>query len=96
MLFRSLEAIGLKTTADGKIHLDRALLSDAISSEDAKESFSVLSAFKDALNEKATKASINPMNYVNKVVVAYKNPNHIQATPYISSVYSGLMLDRYC
>lgn len=91
-----LEAIGLKTTADGKIHLDRALLSDAISSEDAKESFSVLNAFKDALNEKATKASINPMNYVNKVVVAYKNPNHIQATPYISSVYSGLMLDRYC
>lgn len=91
-----LESIGLRTADDGKIQLDKALLSDAISSTDAKANFSVLNAFKDALNDKATKASINPMKYVNKVIVAYKNPNHTEATPYVTSVYSGLMLDHYC
>ena len=35
------------------------------------------------------------MNYVNKVVVAYKNPGHNFATPYITSIYSGMMLDNY-
>ena len=35
------------------------------------------------------------MNYVQKVVVAYKNPGHNFNTPYISSIYSGMMLDSY-
>lgn len=91
-----LESIGLRTQDDGRIDIDRALLADAVTSEDSKENFSVLNAFKDALNERATTASINPMNYVNKVVVAYKNPGHNFATPYISSLYAGMMLDRYC
>ena len=77
--------------------VDRALLADAISSVDAKESFSVLNAFKDALNDKASNASINPMNYVNKIIVAYKNPGHnFCKAPYISSIYAGMMLDRRC
>lgn len=91
-----LESIGLRTMEDGQIEIDRALLSDAITSEDSKENFSVLNAFKDALNERASSATINPMQYVNKMVVAYKNPGHNFATPYISSIYAGMMLDRYC
>ena len=91
-----LEAIGLCSQDDGRIRVDRALLADAISSVDAKESFSVLNAFKDALNDKASNASINPMNYVNKIIVAYKNPGHNFAAPYISSIYAGMMLDRRC
>lgn len=91
-----LEAIGLRTTQDGKLQIDKALLSDAVSTENSKESFSVLNAFKDALNERANAASIDPMNYVNKVVVAYKNPGHNFASSYITSAYSGMMLDRYC
>lgn len=96
MYHSELEAIGLRTTEDGQIEIDRALLSDAVTSEDSKENFSVLNAFKDALNERASAATINPMQYVNKVVVAYKNPGHNFATPYISSIYAGMMLDRYC
>ena len=91
-----LEAIGLCSQDDGRIRVDRALLADAISSDDAKESFSVLNAFKNALNDKASNASINPMNYVNKIIVAYKNPGHNFAAPYISSIYAGMMLDRRC
>lgn len=91
-----LEAIGLRTLENGEITVDRDLLADAVTSENAKENFSVLNAFKDALNERATMASINPMNYVNKILVAYKNPGRNFATPYITSIYSGMMMDRYC
>ncbi|MCI8327203.1 MAG: flagellar filament capping protein FliD [Lachnospiraceae bacterium] len=97
MNYRSeLESIGLRTQDDGRIYIDKALLADAVTSEDSKENFKVLNAFKNALNERATAASINPMNYVNKIVVAYKNPGHNFATPYISSLYAGMMMDRYC
>lgn len=91
-----LEAIGLSLDTEQHIQVDRNLLTDAVTAEDAEESFSVLNHFKDSLNEKTSEASINPMNYVNKVIVAYKNPGRNFATPYITSIYSGMMLDRYC
>ena len=50
---------------------------------------------RDSIGQKAESVAINPMSYVNKVVVAYKNPGHNFATPYISSIYSGMMLDEY-
>ena len=91
-----LEAMGLELDADNYLHIDRNLLYDAVTAEDAHDNFSVLNEFKDTLNSKATQASIDPMNYVNKIIVAYKNPGHNFATPYITSIYSGMMLDRYC
>lgn len=92
-----LEAVGLQLRDNGYISIDRNLLTDAVTSADAKDCFSVLNHFKDDLNEKAAQASIDPMNYVNKLLVAYKNPSgHNFATPYITSIYSGMMLDHYC
>ncbi len=91
-----LEAIGLETTENGCISVDRSLLTDAVTSEDADECFTLLNRFKDDLNVQASKASIDPMNYVNKILIAYKNPGHNFAAPYITSIYSGMMLDRYC
>lgn len=97
-LYRNeLEAYGLKLTENDSIQVDRSLLLDAVTSADSTECFSVLNNFKDDLNAKAAEVSINPMNYVDKLLVAYKNPaGHNFATPYITSVYSGMMLDRYC
>lgn len=92
-----LESYGLKLESDGSIAVDRNLLMDAVTAADAKECFSVLNDFKDDLNAKAAEMSINPMNYVNKLLVAYKNPaGHNFATPYITSIHSGMMLDQYC
>ena len=91
-----LEAIGLQVNQDGKIDVDRSLLTDAVTAPDAKDCFSLLNEFKEGLNETAAKASIDPMNYVSKILIAYKNPIHNFATPYITSVYSGMMLDRFC
>ncbi|MBR5565493.1 MAG: flagellar capping protein [Roseburia sp.] len=91
-----LEAIGINTEDDSTLTIDRNLLTDAITAPDAKETFSILNDFKDDLNERSTMAFIDPMNYVNKLVVAYKNPGRNFATPYITSIYSGMMLDQYC
>lgn len=91
-----LEAIGINIEADSRLSIDRSLLTDAVSAPDAQEAFALLNDFKDDLNERSTNAFIDPMNYVNKLVVAYKNPGHNFATPYITSIYSGMMLDQYC
>lgn len=92
-----LEAIGLELKDDGYISVDRSLLTDAVTAEDSADCFTILNDFKDRLNEKAAAASIDPMNYVDKLLVAYKNPaGHNFAAPYITSVYSGMMLDQYC
>lgn len=88
--------IGLAVDSQGAITIDRDLLSEAVGEEDPTESFQILNQFKDSLSQRAENASLDPMKYVNKVLIAYKNPGHNFATPYFTSIYSGMMLDRYC
>lgn len=91
----SLGEIGLLVAENGSISLDKELLEDAIQPERSEETFKRLMHFKNAIGAKADAVAINPMNYVNKVVVNYKNPGRTFTAPYFSSVYSGMMLDRY-
>lgn len=91
----ALEEIGLMVDDNGSVSIDRKTLADAVSPNRADSTFATLSRFRDSIGDKAENASIDPMNYVNKVIVAYKNPGHNFATPYISSIYSGMMLDNY-
>ncbi len=91
----SLGEIGLEVADNGTITLNKEKLKAAIQPERADQTFSRLSNFKNAIGAKADAVAINPMNYVNKVVVNYKNPGHTFTAPYFSSVYSGMMLDRY-
>lgn len=90
--------IGLKVEEDHSLSIDRKTLTDSISSGNVTHTFDVLNKFRDALGRKAYEASINPMHYVKKVLVAYKhpNPNKNFAAPYITSMYSGMMIDRIC
>lgn len=91
----SLGDIGLVVADNGSISLNKEILEDAIQPERAEETFQRLRNFKTAIGAKADTIAINPMNYVNKVVVNYKNPGRTFTAPYFSSVYSGMMLDRY-
>lgn len=91
----SLEAIGLDVAESGKISINKESLAQAITPENAEQTFTTLARFKSAIGAKADTVAINPMNYVNKVVVNYKNPGRTFPAPYFSSVYSGMMLDRY-
>lgn len=91
----SLQYIGLMVGDDGSIQIDRDILAKAVEPNRADQTFATLADFRDALGNKAESISVDPMHYVNKVVVAYKNPGHNFATPYVSSIYSGMMMDRY-
>lgn len=95
---RDFSQIGLNREEDSTLSVDRPALTSAISSPYAAHTFEVLNRFRDVLGKKADQASIDPMNYVSRTLVTYKNPhsNKNFATPYISSMYSGMMMDRFC
>lgn len=89
-----LSSIGLNIDDDGYLSIDRDVLSTAVVPERTDSTFGTLNHLKDAIRGKADNASLNPMQYVNKLVVAYKNPGHNFPTPYITSIYSGMLLDN--
>jgi flagellar hook-associated protein 2 len=91
----SLGSIGLMVGDDGAITIDRDVLAEAITPERTEETFKQLAEFRDAIGQKADNASVNPMKYVDKVIVEYKNPGHNFPAPYMSSIYSGMMLDSF-
>ena len=80
---------------DWRIRIDKDILAEAITPDKAENTIDTLTKLKNKLREKSESIIVDPMNYVNKVVVAYKNPGHNFNTPYITSIYSGLMLDNY-
>lgn len=91
----ALEYIGLMVADNGTISIDKDILAGAVTPERTEATFETLSNFRDSIGNKAENIAVNPMKYVNKIIVAYKNPGHNFATPYISSIYAGMMLDDY-
>ena len=93
----SLESLGVTLSEDGTLSVDRELLrQSAMQSEDVAETFESLKNLSDMLLKKSNQVSLNPMNYVQKTVVAYKNPGHNFVSPYTTSAYSGMMFNSYC
>ena len=88
-----LRGIGIDENEDGTLTLDRKRLASAVGPADAKKTFKILNRFKEDLSREANKTSVNPLNYVDKVTVEYKDPKNVFTAPYASSVYSGLLLD---
>lgn len=91
----SLEEIGLMVADDGRLSINKERLAEAVTDERAEDTFDRLTKFKDAIGAKADGAAIDPMHYVDKVVVEYKNPGKTFSAPYISSIYSGMILDSF-
>ena len=71
-------------------------LAENINSTDALESFAGVRKFTNSVLNKANQVTLNPMDYVQKTIVAYKNPGKEFFTPYITSQYSGMMFNNYC
>lgn len=93
----SLEHMGLNLEADGTLAIDRnALQRSASQTTNITETFTPLKSFSNVLLRKTDQVSLNPMDYVDKIMVAYKNPGHNYPNPYITSAYSGMMFDGYC
>lgn len=91
-----LESYGITKDDSGQLTIDHQLLAQAITAPDADQMFQTLGEFKNSLVAKANKMSLNPIDYVHKTIVAYKNPGRNFNAPYASSMYAGLMLDKHC
>lgn len=92
-----LESMGFTMAEDGTLDLDKEMLHQTASqSQDISATFGYLKNFSDMLLRKSRQVSLNPMDYVEKVMVAYKNPGHNFITPYSTSAYSGMMFNGYC
>lgn len=91
-----LDKLGISQNEDGTLSVDEEKLSEAVKEDGAPDE---LEAFKDFTRfalRKAEDLQLNPMDYVDKRIVAYKNPQteHF-ATPYITSAYSGMLFNSY-
>lgn len=93
----SLKSMGMSLNEDGTLHIDKTQLRQtASSSEDIADTFAYLKDFSNALLSKSRQVSLNPMDYVERTIVAYKNPGHNFVSPYATSAYSGMMFNGYC
>lgn len=92
----ALYSIGLTFASDGTISIDDEKLQTVASEENGEELLSPVKDFANSMLRKSTQIALNPMQYVNKTVVAYKNPGKNYPSPYITSAYSGMLFNNYC
>ena len=88
-----LEAVGITADSLGHLSLDKESLAETINNGDSRSAFDTLNELKSSIGKAASKASINPMAYVDKAVVEYKNPGKSLSAPYATSAYSGMMVN---
>ncbi len=88
-----LDSIGLSFNADGELEIDEKYLRAAAAEGDPHDTLIPITDFTSEMLLEAKKISLNPMNYTDRIVVAYKNPGHNFSNPYVTSYYSGLMFN---
>lgn len=91
----NLENIGITITENGKMTFDEALFIQTANEDDLDKSLASLNSFRQAIVSRADEISINPMKYVDKVMISYPNPVHSFANPYMTSIYTGMMFNGY-
>lgn len=91
----TLESLGFVINENGTIQTDDALLSQNIASGDMQKLFEDISGFQRDLKNRTQSISLDPMNYVDKTMISYKNPKQSFANPYMTSIYSGMLYNGY-
>ncbi len=91
-----LKKLGISFKEDGTMDIDKNTIALTAGRDDAMESFDTIKSFANTVLNKANEISLDPMQYTERKVVEYKNPGHTQATPYVTSNYSGMMFSGYC
>ncbi len=90
------EKMGVSIEEDGQLSLDKEALRQTALADEGRDSLSAIRDFANSILRKTNQVSLNPMQYVDKTVVAYKNPGRNFIAPYAPSAYSGMMFNSYC
>lgn len=91
-----LEKLGFSFESTGQLALDDDAFKHSLLEDEGLGQFSTIKDFTNSILRKTSQVSLNPMEYVDKTIVAYKNPGHNFATPYVTSNYSGMLFNSYC
>ena len=57
--------------------------------------FNDISSFKDDVSLATDRLTLDPMAYINRLIVTYPDTRHNQGTSYNQSVYSGMIYNNY-
>ncbi|MDE7285673.1 MAG: flagellar capping protein, partial [Lachnospiraceae bacterium] len=91
-----IDQIGFYFDKSGQLEIDDDAFKSSILSDENRTRFTTIRDFTNTVLRKTNQVSLNPMEYVDKRLVAYKNPGHNFATPYMTSNYSGMLFNGYC
>lgn len=91
-----LTGLGVSLNVDGTLELDEDSFRKSVREGSAVESAASVRDFARSLVRKSNQVALDPMNYAEKTIVAYKNPGKSLVNPYTSSAYSGMLFNSYC
>lgn len=86
---------GLSLNKDGTISADKEVIINADNKDALSHIYESLNSFKNSIKEKAEDIALNPMDYANNKIIAYKNPLRSFPDPYNLSAYTGMMFNGY-
>lgn len=93
----NLEHCGVTLTEDKHMAIDPILATKSCKTGDLEALFGNSSPLSLRIMDKMNAFSFNPIEYVNKILVTYPNPQKTNLpNPYITSIYSGLFFSSYC
>ena len=76
--------------------MDEEKLSEVLRRRRSSNGLDSSKDFTKSALRKANEVQLNPMDYVEKRIVAYKNPTKPHfANPYVTSAYSGMLFNGY-
>ena len=91
-----LSSCGLKAAEDGSLYLEDSLAVQAAEDGGMESLFARENGFIARLLDKTDAIAINPIEYLDKIIVTYPSNKNVYRNPYITSMYSGLFFSSYC
>ena len=92
-----LENIGFSFEKNEYLTLNDDTFRHSLLKDENRTLFSTIKDFTNSILRKIDQISLDPMEYVDKKLVAYKNPGGRNlAAPYMTSNYSGMLFSSYC
>lgn len=90
-------ACGIIPQEDGTLKIDDSLAVTAAKDGGMESLFTRETGFMARLLDKSVAIAINPMDYLEKIIVLYPNSEKaFYSNPYVTSMYSGMLFNSYC
>lgn len=92
-----IESAGLSYDEEGHLVMERHIAGKAFESGEFQKIMAADGRFMQRLSDKCHVVSLNPMEYINKLVVTY--PDYSKQgfnSSYVSSLYSGMIFNYFC